>query len=267
MSRLSAAAGAFVERIKVNAISREIRSGRAVWIKRRRPISTPLMACANRFFEMAETPVRAISNISFWQSWEVDCFQKLHAEEGFNAFRDGVRSVGADEMPGINLTCHLDGGTMTPTMASAAASELRRAHLTPCPYFGCSWSHGDPHIGNFIYDESANRARLIDFEVMHDRELSPEDRHSDDLLVFLQDMVGRIGVDRWLPCARAFLEAYDRPEIVAKLTPKLHLPDHCMPRLWWLVRTTFLPTDELRRRIQALQEVMPMPVRELAQAG
>lgn len=256
MSRLSNAAGAFVERIKVNAISREIRGGHAVWIKRRRPISTPLMTCANRFFELADTPVRAIANISFWQSWEVECFQKLHGHEGFNAFREGCRSVGADEVPGINLTCHLDGGTMTPGMAAAAARELRRAHSTRCTYFGCQWSHGDPHIGNFIYDEGENRARLIDFEVMHDRELPPEERHSDDLLVFLQDMVGRIGADRWIPCARAFLETYDRPEIVARLKCKLSLPDHYMPRLWWLVRTTFLPTMELSRRIKSLQQAM-----------
>ena len=36
-----------------------------------------------------------------------------------------------------------------------------------------------------------------------------EERHADDLLVFIQDMVGRISGDLWMPRARsAFLKAY-----------------------------------------------------------
>ncbi len=256
MSRIFTAAGALVERIKINAISREMRGGRAVWIKRRRPIAKPLMACANRFFDLAGTPVRAIADVTVWQRWEVDCFQQLHEAEGFRAFCDGDFAVGADEMPGINLTKHLDGGTITAEMAAAAARELRRAHGSRCEFFGGCWSHGDPHLGNFIYDIAADRARLIDFEVMHDRALPPEERHSDDLLVFLQDMMGRICAERWLPCASTFLKAYDRPEIVALLGPKLDLPRDCVPRLWWLVRTTFLPTAEQHRRISALRDIL-----------
>jgi hypothetical protein len=256
MSRIFTAAGALVDRIKINAISREVRSGRPVWIKRRRPIARPLMMCANRFFDLARTPVRAITDLAVWQRWEVGCFCQLHESEGFHAFCDGDAAVGADEMPGVNLTRHLDGGTITARMTAAAARELRRAHGSSSELFGGNWSHGDPHLGNFIYDESADRARLIDFEMMHDRTLSADERHTDDLLVFLQDMVGRICAERWLPCARAFLQAYDRPEILARLEPKLELPEHRIPRLWWLVRTTFLPAAESRRRIADLRQAL-----------
>jgi tetratricopeptide (TPR) repeat protein len=59
-------------------------------------------------------------------------------------------------------------------------------------------------------------------------------------------MVGRICGRQWLPCATAFLETYDCPGLVARLGPKLDLPLQSVPRLWWLVRTTFLPVAELR---------------------
>jgi hypothetical protein len=97
---------------------------------------------------------------------------------------------------------------------------------------------------------------LIDFEVMHDPTLSEEERHADDVLVFLQDMAGRIAAERWLPCAEAFLAAYDRPEILARLQPALRrLPAWGFARLWWAVRTTFLPRAELCRRFRALVEL------------
>ncbi len=57
-------------------------------------------------------------------------------------------------MPGVNLTRHLDDGSITEEMAAAAARELapRTRRLTRS-FSGGAWSHGDPHLGNFIYDE------------------------------------------------------------------------------------------------------------------
>ena len=252
MTRLLTVAGSLVDRIKINTLTREVRDGRPVWIKRRRRTSAPIMATANCFFRLAGNPVRALTDLAQWQRWELECFEHFHGDR-FRAFSEGERAVGADEVPGINLTEPLDDGTLEPPMVAAAARELRRAHEWPCAEVGGLWSHGDPHLGNFVYDPAENRARIIDFEVMHDPRLSADERHADDLLVFLQDMVGRIAADRWLVNARAFLAAYDRPEIVARLRPKLVLPSG-IPRLWWMVRTTFLPGQELRRRLAMLRE-------------
>lgn len=245
--------GACVDRIKINAISREVRDGRVVWIKRRRRRAAPIVAAANRFFLLAGNPVQVLTDLPRWQRWEVDCFHGLHGDR-FRAFADGDRGVGADEMPGISLTVPLDDGSLEPTMVAEAAWELRRAHGWKCAEMGGTWSHGDPHLGNFIFDRAERRARLIDFEVMHDPALSADERHADDLLVFLQDMVGRIAADRWLPNAHAFLDAYARPEIVAILLLRLVLPVRLFPRLWWKVRTTFLPAGELAARLAALRD-------------
>ena len=255
MSRLLTAAGAIVDRIKINSLIREMRDGRVVWIKRRRATAGPIMVLANGFFRIVGNPVRALTDRAEWQCWEVDCFLQLHGEN-YRAFREGHHSVAADELPGRSLSQHLDVGTITEEMLAAAGRELRRAHEWRCAAFDGAWSHGDPHSGNFIYEPAEHRARLIDFEVIHRTTLSADERHADDLLVLLQDMMGRIAAACWLPCASAFLKAYDRPEIIALLAPRL-VPPRGLARIWWAVRTTYLPRRELARRLADLRASLP----------
>ena len=253
MSRLLTAAGAIVDRIKINALTRETRDGRTVWIKRRRATAGPIMALANRFFELVGNPVQTLSDAAAWQRWEVNCFLHLHGDT-YRAFRCGDRAVGADELPGCSLSHHVDSGTLSPEMLAAAGRELRRAHEWRCDEFGAAWSHGDPHSGNFIVDE--NRARLIDFEVMHHASLSADERHADDLVIFLQDLMGRIAADFWAPCACAFLAAYGRKEIVALFAKRFVMPSG-LARIWWSVRTTYLSRPEMARRIGELRAALP----------
>jgi hypothetical protein len=252
MSRILSSAGALVDRIKINAVSRECRDGQALWIKRRRWTARPIMASANRFFRLAGNPIQALDDLATWQRWEVECFLQLHGGQ-YRAFTEGTNAVAAEEVPGKSLSHHLNTGTLTPRMLAAAARELRRAHAADCATFRGPWSHGDPHAGNFIYDAATDRARLIDFEVMHQPTMGAAERHADDLLILLQDLLGRIAADHWLPNAHAFLAGYGRPEIVARLREKLVMP-HGLPRVWWAVRTTYLQSAELERRIRALRE-------------
>ena len=254
MNPVLAAASYFAERIKVNAIACETRDGRRLWIKQRRPSARFTLACANRFFRLAGNPVRALDDIAEWQRWEVECFRQLHGEQ-YRAFADGARTVAAEEVPGVSLAHFLDRKALTLAMVEAAARELRRGHALHSEHFSSAWSHGDPHAGNLLYDEAEERARLIDFEVMHDPALPAPERHADDLLVFLQDVVGRVSADEWMPLATSFLQAYDRPEIAALLPARLVLP-RGIPRLWWAVRTTYLPRAELSRRLAMLRDAL-----------
>lgn len=252
MSLLFTAAACFSERIKVNAVTREMRDGRQLWIKRRRRSAGVTLACANRFFRLAGNPVQAITDLAAWQRWEVDCFLTLH-DGHYRAFADGTRTVAAEELPGVSLGDHLARATLTPAMTAAAARELRRCHAAAWGASGERWSHGDAHAGNFLYDRAADRARLIDFEVRHEAALAADERQADDLLVFLQDLIGRVSPAAWMPLAESFLAAYDRPEIIARLLPRLILP-RGIPRLWWAVRTSYLPGAELSRRLADLRE-------------
>jgi hypothetical protein len=250
MSPLIAAASALAERIKINRLTREWRDGRLIWIKRRRRSAPPVLAAANLFFRLAGAHVRAIEHGPRWQRWEVDCFRELHADS-FQAWPEGPCAVAAETVPGFPLAGELDAGRLTPAQAAAAGRELRRAHETHCASFAAAWSHGDPHTGNFVYDPQEDRARLIDFEVMHHARLSAEARQTDDLLTFLQDVIGRIHPKQWLPVACAFLDGYDREEIIARLPAQLDLP-RGIPRLWWAIRTSYLPTPEIVRRLDSL---------------
>lgn len=245
MGKLSQLASALTEGVKVNAAWRELRGGRTIWFKRRRSIGGPILRGANLFFALARAPVRALATTAEWQRWEVDSFAALHAAEGFRAFAEGNCDVGAEEMPGVNLTDFLDGGTMTPAMSAAAGRELRRAHALRSDYFRGGWSHGDAHAGNFVYDPAAERARLIDFELRHRGDLSTDVRQRDDVLGFLLDMVGRIAAERWRPCALAFLEAYGCARTRAEVIAPAAIAD---AGLWLKVRTTFLARAELVRR-------------------
>lgn len=250
MSPLLALASHLSERIRVNTVARETCDGRRFWVKRRRRSAPLTLACANLFFRLAGCPVHALAELAAWQRWEVESFLLLHGEN-FRAFAVAERGVAAEEMPGVSLAGHLDGGTMTPAHATAAGAELRRCHSIHASPGG--WSHGDPHAGNFLYDAAENRARLIDFELVHHAGLPVHDRQADDVLVFLQDVVGRVSTADWLALARAFLDAYDRSEVIARLAPRLILP-RGFARLWWAVRTTHLPDAELARRFELLRD-------------
>ncbi len=256
MTRFAYTAGTLIDRIKINETQRVVSEERTLWIKRRRAGTGQLLACANGFFRLAGAPLRAIADTATWQRWEIDCFRRLHGDQ-LHASAPGPRSIAIEEIPGVNLTQYLDTGTITEAMSAAAGRELRRVHQCQCAELSGAWSHGDPHAGNFIYTADSDRAWIIDFEVMHCPGLEARERHVDDALVFLQDMVGRIRSELWVPCARAFLEGYDQPALLGAILEKLQEPPSGLcAYLWRAVRISYLRGAELRWRVQALRHEM-----------
>ncbi len=222
--------------------------------KHRRRAAWLVMRVANAFFRPARNPVEAIVDDAEWRAWEVDCFRLLHGPE-FTAGLDAQGTPFVSLLPGGDLSRHLAAGTLRPEHLAAAGGELRRAHGLHSPHHGGCWSHGDPHTGNFLFDAVTGRARLVDFEMRHHRDLPEARRHADDLLVMLQDVCGRCAEDAWLPLADAFLAGYGRPEIIVLLGELLHVP-RGIPRLWWAVRTSWLPGRELKRRMAAVRAAL-----------
>lgn len=235
-------------------MSREQREGRVLWVKRRRKGSGFVIACANAFFRLAHNPVAVWRDPAAWQSWEIDCFEMLNGD-GFHAFAEGSDTVCADQIPGESLCRLLDAGALSVPMMITAGKELRRAHAERSEYFSGSWSHGDPHLGNFIFDSESGRCRMIDFEVAHDRGLEDEERHADDLLVPLLDLSGRTGPEQWRSLAQAFVEGYARPEVAQRLRQRLRVPSG-IPRFWWAIRTGYVSRTHLENRLEALRDVL-----------
>ena len=261
MSEFPSFAGRAIEAIRINATSREVRGGKPVLIKQRRLWSGAVARVANAFFRVARHPVYVWEKASDWQQWELHCFNLLHGEQNFEALPEGPRGVCADILPGTSLADHFVKRTFKQEMIDAAALELRRAHGICSEYFGGgfagargAWSHGDANLANFLFATTENRARLIDFDVAHHRSLSAEERHAEDLLTFLQDLLGCIenGQD-WLPAASRFIDVYGRETAAVDLLRQRLVIPHGAARVWWWIRTNYIPAQKLRHRISTLR--------------
>jgi len=136
-------------------------------------------------------------------------------------------------------------------MLEAAGREYHRAHQFWSDELGGGWSHGDASMTNVVYDEKTNRARLVDFEIIHEKSLPARVRHADDLLVFLLDMVGRISSTHWVPFATCFLRSYGDASVIEALRKQLVVPSG-LALIWWNVRTNFTKSAKIDRRFKIL---------------
>jgi hypothetical protein len=245
---LSDAATRLVESLKMNSISEKVLRGYTFVVKQRN--IQQLADLANLYFRMADIPIRFWSKVEQWQRWEAGCFQMLNGDR-YRAFISGTKTVVAEKLPGESLWEHLNRGTLTRPMLQAAAREFRRAHQFGSNEFRGGWSHGDASATNVIYDPSSNRARLIDFEIIHAKSLPTAARQADDLLVFLLDMVGLVSSGKWLPLTLTFLQEYGDGDIIAELRKRLALPGG-LAWIWWGVRTNFANPAKVKRRLANL---------------
>jgi hypothetical protein len=251
---LTNAAAKFVDSLKISSVSEKIRRGRRVVVRRRNAHSEQLADLANLYFRMSSIPIRFWSKVGDWKRWEIGCFRMLNGDR-FRAFASGPKTVCVDKVPGTSLWEHLNRRTLTQQMLEAAAHEFRRAHQFWSDEFGGPWSHGDPGTANVIFNQKTGRARLIDFEIVHDKSLPAAARHSDDLLVFLLDIVGVVSSRQWLPFALRFLNAYDNLDVIAELKNQLALPNG-MAWIWWGVRTSFANPAKVKRRLAKLRDAI-----------
>ena len=251
---LTDAAATFVDSVKLSSVSERVRCGRRVVLKRRNAYSEQLADLANLYFRMSSIPIRFWSKVEDWRRWESECFQMLNGDR-FRVFASGVKTVCVDKLPGKTLWEHLNRGTLTRQMLEAAGRELRRAHQLWNDEFGSGWSHGDATMSNVLYDEKTDRARMIDFEIIHDKSVPAKSRHADDLLVLMLDILAIAPSRQWLPFALCFLNAYGDTEVIAELENQLAVPSG-LAWIWWGVRTSFAKPAKVKRRLAKLQDII-----------
>ena len=253
-SGLANVATRLVEANAINSISEKARRGRTLVVKRRNIHSEQLADLTNLYVRMADIPIRFWSKVEDWQQWEVGCFEMLNGDR-FHAYGSGARCVVAEKLPGESLWEHINRGTVTRRILQAAAAELRRAHQFWSDEFHGRWSHSDATTTNLIYDPKTNRARLIDFEIVHEKSLPTSARQADDLLVFLLDMVRTVPNRQWLPFSMTFLEAYGDAEVIGQLRKQLDLPGG-LAWIWWGVRTNFTNPGKVKQRLASLSRAI-----------
>jgi hypothetical protein len=250
---LANAAARFVDSLKINSISEAVRRGRKIVIKRRHVYSEQLTELANLYFRIAGLPIRFWTKTEEWQRWEVECFKMLNGDR-FRVSRLRNNAICIDQLPGESLWEHLNRHTLSRRMVEAAGFEFRRAHEFWSKKLRGPWSHGDAGMANVIYDEKRKRARLIDFEIVHDKALPALSRHADDLLIFLLDLIAAAPGRQWMPLTLAFLNAYDNAPVIAQLSRQL-TPPSGMAWIWWGVRTSFANPAKIKQRLAKLQDL------------
>jgi hypothetical protein len=118
-----------------------------------------------------------------WAKYETTVFKAIHPD------------VHAPEIihPAAIRLPHLEGKPLSslhgPALATAAVrafAEMGRFHRA-----GVCMIHGDPHAGNFLYDEAAGRCRMIDFETAPLSGSCPDRSRACDFAILLLDLVRR----------------------------------------------------------------------------
>jgi hypothetical protein len=251
---LSSAATRLVDSLKINSTSEQTRRRRRVVVKRRNGYSEPLAELANLYFRMAEIPIRFWARTQQWQRWEIECFKMLHGDF-FRVSAPNAKTVCEDKLPGKSLWEHLVEETLTRGMMEAAGRELRRAHQFQSDEFCGPWSHGDSGMNNVIYDRKIDRARLIDFEIVHEKSFPAKSRQADDLLVFLLDLIAMAPYPQWLSLALWFLNAYGNAAVIAELENQLAVPSG-IAWIWWGVRTSFANPAKVKRRLKKIRDLV-----------
>jgi Ser/Thr protein kinase RdoA (MazF antagonist) len=241
----------------------EARSGLTLWVKRRRFGMGAVIAAGNVFLRLSRSRIRMFVSRARWEAWELASFRLLHPGRAAESREGGALALEA--LPGESLDRLLARGQLTPTMVEAAAHELRRAHALELPGSPGPWSHGDTHLKNVLYDADGQRAWLIDFETRHEEGMSAEERHADDLFVFLMDLEGRVPEGQSAGLSEAFLRAYARADVLEALLTRLQ-PPRGLERALWKSRSQHLPEarllswlEHLREGVLGLLEVMKHP--------
>ncbi len=241
-----------IDRIRINDVSRVEMGGQSVWVKRRTRLSRWLIPVANGFFWLAGNPVEVLPTNETWQDHEVRAFRVLNGPHR-NVGVLGADSVYAEDLPGLDLVDLLRKSELSSSVMEQVGAAFLKMHRTWNPLSADWFSHGDPHLGNVLFDEENGSVNWIDFETRHRTRLTAVERHADDLLVLLLDLVGRADNSLWRELSPAFLAGYEDSAVIAELKTHLRLPVG-LGALWWAVRTSYLTRPELRRRIDWLRE-------------
>ena len=258
MEALAEAKTTAVASLKRNRVVDHYHFGRAVLVKRRNGIARSISRLANFYFHLAHIPISFVADPEKWQQWEISCYRMLN--ERFRIYTVGPHKVCQDRLPGESLWDHMKRGTLNGRMIEAAAREFGRAHSMWSDYFHGPWSHGDASMCNVLYDEFADRARLIDFEIVHDKSLPAAARHADDLLMCLLDLAGFVSRKRWRELALCFVRTYDDPDVTRELIQRLH-PPRGLARIWWHVRSNFKGTAKITSRLASLRWALSRDLR------
>ncbi|MBA3869733.1 MAG: hypothetical protein H0X30_11335 [Anaerolineae bacterium] len=242
-----------IDAVQVNRSQPVVINGRSFWLKQRRFGRSLIIVYGNLFLKFSNSKIRMFAHTSDWQIWEVESYRLLYGAES-EIVVVGSDSVRIPNVPGISLKCCLETHTLTAEIMRTAATEFSRAHSLTMLLLTEPWSHGDPHLENVLYDAQTHQAHLIDFETRHQAGLIAVERHADDLLVLLLDLLGRDSNNNWPELSRIFLLTYANRPVIECLSARLRMP-RGLELVLWKTRTNHINTALLVERLFALKQI------------
>jgi hypothetical protein len=231
-SALADAARRLIRSVRLHDLVCTTRNGRRVWIKRRHHGMDAIISAGNVFLTFTQSGITMFASPAQWQTWELASFRLLYSADRLGCGMTGRRSIWLEELPGRSLREHIMSKTLSLPMLRAAGAELRRAHALQCPLTHRPWSHGDPHLGNMLYDPASQRARLLDFETRHELSRPARWRHADDLLTFVLELISRSSMEIWPASLDALFEGYANSGVVGELRQRLQAQSPAEFLLW-----------------------------------
>jgi len=238
-----------IDAVRLHRTQYQIREGVAGFVKARRRGTRVFYGPGNFFLRLSGSGIQMFGDLSEWQRHEISSFRLCHPDH--KAEVAGKRSVFLEALPGKTLRDLDRAGGLTHQAIQAAAVELRRAHSLCDPLNeGRAWSHGDPHLGNFLYDNERRRCHLIDFETAHLQGIDTAWRQADDLLTVCLELLGsrKDGAE----FASIFLASYGSGATLQKLSSRLQRPKG-FQRILWSSRSKYLPFGQLCAGISDLR--------------
>lgn len=248
-----------IDAVRINRCWQAELDRRPAWFKRRRLGCSLLIRAGNVFLKRSRSGITMFPRAADWIDWELRCFNLLHGDSYSCGMIDS-RTAWFERLPGEPLRALLRNELVLPAIR-AAGREMARAHAIASERLGGGWSHGDPHVGNMLYDAATDRARLIDFETIHDAQLSPAYRRADDLLTFLLELLA--ACEETHPqndetasiAASAFLSGYGASEARESLRARLKIPSG-LEWVLWQTRTRYARPQTVERWMMLLGRIL-----------
>jgi len=224
-----------------------------------------LVVLGNVFLRWSKSRIRMFPSVSAWKKWELYSYALLHGER-YDSKDIGDRSILIEKLPGRDLRSLAAASKLNAEIVESSAKELLRAHDLFSEMLGEGWSHGDPHMANFIYDDVTKKCYLIDFETYHEKQYTQLQRQADDVLVLLLDMMGRVPGKYFAEWTPIFLATYNRPTVFDELSGRLVCP-RGWERVLWMTRSKHLSDIELNKKLTMLKEMLTPYTNESGNKG
>lgn len=167
--------------MKLARVSRVDSPDGVYYMKTRRARTGVIMAVANVILRRQSSVLLGLG-LTDWLWWECQLAPRIHGR----AAHVMGRTLCLPEIPGLRLADFLENTPDLPARMHAvwhAGRELRRLHEMELlwPDGGRrTFSHGDAHSANVLYDAAHGKAHWFDFEAVHAPGLSEAARRADD---------------------------------------------------------------------------------------